>query len=379
VNRTSSILFALLISWPLSTAAKTVDEITLKDGSVLKGEIKRVEDDELVLDTDYADDVFIEVEHIVGIESDQQYTIHLNAGEKISGYLTVSDGKISVRESPPATGDREATASPKEVEPADTQPTVGLIPDTPTKEREFTFTFDDIDSIDEKQTYFRYDAEVNLGAQVAKGNSDTTDLHFDALFEPTFGWNTIRLLGEFDKKEADGDTTTNRWRGSLEYERDLSRRWFIGAANSYEADAQRDLDLRIIAAAGAGYRFFDEDPTFLSVMPGIAYVIETFEDSDDDANYAAFRWKLDFSRDLYKDDITIYHNHLYINSLKNFSDIEIETETGIVFDLAWDFTLTAEFQSNWDNEPAGDTDKWDTRYILKIGFEFEGDQADWFH
>jgi putative salt-induced outer membrane protein YdiY len=377
VNRTNSILFALLISWPLSAAAEAVDEITLKDGSVLRGEITRVEDDELVLDTDYADDVFIEVEHIDRIESDRQYTVRLLDGEKISGYLTVSDGKISVRESPPATGDREAAAEPKEVEPADTEPTASSIPDTPAEQQ--AFSFDDIDWIDEKQTYFRYEAEVNLGAQAARGNTDTTDLHFDALFKPTFGWNTIRLLGEFDKKEADGDTTTDRWRGSLEYERDLGRRWFIGASNSYEADAQRDLDLRIIAAAGAGYRFFDKDPTLWSVMLGVAYVHETFENSDDDADFAALRWKLDFSRDLYKDDITFYHNHVYINSLQNFSNIEIETKTGIEFDLAWDFTLTAEFQSNWDNEPAIGNKEWDTRYILKIGFEFEGDQKDWFH
>ena len=104
VNRTNSILFALLISWPLSAAAEGVDEITLKDGSVLRGEITRVEDDELILDTDYADDVFIEVEHIDRIESDRQYTVRLLDGEKISGYLTVSDGKISVRESPPGNG-----------------------------------------------------------------------------------------------------------------------------------------------------------------------------------------------------------------------------------------------------------------------------------
>ena len=114
-------------------------------------------------------------------------------------------------------------------------------------------------------------------------------------------------------------------------------------------------------------------------MPGIAYVIDNFAGGDDDENYAAFRWKLDFSRDLYKDDITIYHDHQYLNSLQTFSDISIESKTGIKFDLAWDFTLSTEFQSNWDNSPASDADKLDTRYMLKIGFEFEGDQEDWFH
>jgi hypothetical protein len=180
----------------------------LKDGSVLRGEIKRVEEGELVIGTDYADDVFIEVEHIIGIESDQQYTVRTRDGEKISVVLTVSNGKLSARESPPATGDREAAPPPKEAEPAEPRPTVGSIPDAPTEEREFSF--DDIDWIDEEPTYFRYEAEVHLGAQIAKGNSDTTDLHFDAAFVPIFGLNTIRFLGEFDKKEADGVTTTDR-------------------------------------------------------------------------------------------------------------------------------------------------------------------------
>ena len=373
--RVSSILFALLISWPLAAAA--VDTITLKDGSVLKGKIKRVEDDDLVLDTDYADDVEIDVDHIVGIESNQHYTVRLIEGEKTSGYLTFSNGKIVLRKEPPAASEPEATASPRAVDLADPQATATTPPSTPTGEREFSF--DDVDWIREKETYLRYEAEVNIGAQVARGNTDTTDLHLDALFQPTFGWNTIRFLGEFDKKEADGDTTTNRWLASLEYEREIGRRWFVGAANSYLSDSQRDLDLRIIAAAGVGYRFFDEDPTFLSVMPGIAYVIETFEGGDSDANYVAFRWKLDFSRDLYKDDITLYHNHQYLNSLQTLSDINIETKTGIEFDLAWDLKLSAEFQSQWDNKPASDADKLDTRYILKIGYEFEGDQEDWFH
>ena len=46
--------------------------------------------------------------------------------------------------------------------------------------------------------------------------------------------------------------------------------------------------------------------------------------------------------------------------------------------MAWDLVLSAEVETNWENEPAEDTKKWDTRYMLKIGFEFEGDEDDWF-
>ncbi len=251
-----AILFALLIAAPGSAAA--VDTITLKDGSVLKGKIKSVNNDELKLDTEYADDVFIEVEHIANIDTDQHYTVRLHEGEKISGYLTFADGKIVMHDTPLKSSDPEAAALPQEIDPAVPQLIPVTTPDSADAPREFTF--DDVDWIDEKLTYLRYDAELNVGIQVSDGNTDTSDFHFDGRFEPTFGWNTLRFEGNFDKKEADGDTTTNRWLFSMEYEREIRRRWFIGAANSYEADKQRDLDLRIIGAAGVGYRFFD-DPT----------------------------------------------------------------------------------------------------------------------
>jgi hypothetical protein len=41
--------------------------------------------------------------------------------------------------------------------------------------------------------------------------------------------------------------------------------------------------------------------------------------------------------------------------------------------------LSAEFETDWVNEPAEDAKKLDTRYMLKIGFEFEGDEDNWFH
>jgi hypothetical protein len=445
--RTSSILLLLLAaSPPLAAAEAIVDQITIKDGSVLKGEIKRVENDELILDTDYADDVVIDVEHIVKIRSKQQFSIRLVNGEIISGFLSVSKGKIVLRENLSGPGEPKASDEPwksdfKEPEgeapPTTPIPEVGEIvqktpptaedqpqptipddlprddaaveiardkaaveiakpavvepPDTPTAvERPGgrQFSFNDIDWIREKPTYIRYDAELNVGAQWATGNTDTTDLHFDARFEPSFGWNTFRVSGNYDKKVADGDTTTNRWKLALVYERDFRRRWYVSAANTYESDAQRDLDLRLIFAAGVGYRFYDNNPTHFSVLPALAYVKENFEEfvdpvtgnkSSDDTNYAAAQLSMDFERDLYKDDITIFHTNMYLNNLQDLSDIIIETRTGIKFDMAWDLVLTAEFETDWENEPAEDADKMDKRYMLKIGFEFEGDEDDWFH
>jgi putative salt-induced outer membrane protein YdiY len=108
-------------------------------------------------------------------------------------------------------------------------------------------------------------------------------------------------------------------------------------------------------------------------------VNENFEEDSDNTDYAAFQLKTDFTRDLYKDDITLFHNNMYLNNFQDLSDIIIATKTGIKFDMPWDLVLSAEFETDWENEPAEDAKKLDTRYMLKIGFEFEGDEDNWFH
>jgi len=429
--RVSPILW-LLLATRLSAAAEapSVDIVTTRDGSILKGKITRVENDKLVIDTDFAGDVVVDVEKIDNLASEQYFSVGLLNGQIVAGYLAVSNGKIVLREELPSPREPMAPQGPKSLEkielpamaPEVTGPphapgveaivqraspaaedslqaatrddlardesavelaesTDGGPSETPAiteRADTRTFSFGDVDWIRVKPPYFRYDAEFNTGVQLARGNTDTTDLHFDARLEPHFGWNTIRLSGEYDKKTADGDTTTNHWSAAAVYERDFRRRWFVSASNSYESDAQRDLDLRIIAATGVGYRIYDDKPTFLSVLPALAYVNENFTGNSDDTDYVAFQLNTDFKRDLYKDDITLFNNNMYLNNLQSLSDIIVETRTGLEFDMPWDLALSAEFQADWDNEPAAGTKKLDTRYMLKIGFEFNGDEEDWF-
>ena len=285
--RASSILLLLLAaSPPLAAAEAIVDQITIKDGSILKGEIKRVENDELILDTDYADDVVIDVEHIVKIKSKQQFSIRLISGEIISGFLAVSKGKIVLRENLSAPGETKEAEEPGEIDFKESEgeaPPITPIPEvgeivqkaSPTAESQLQqttpddlpreeamsevakpddvqqttpddlprdeatseiakpaddwlsdaptaverpggrqFSFDDVDWIREKPTYLRYDAELNVGAQSARGNTDTTDLHFDARFEPSFGWNTFRLSGLL-RQEGRPTETRRRTAGRL--------------------------------------------------------------------------------------------------------------------------------------------------------------------
>ena len=128
--RASLPLLLLLVFLPAAASAGDfIDQITVTDGSVLKGEIKRVENDELILDTDYADDVVIDVEYIVDIKSKQQFSVRLINGEIISGFLTVSNGKIVLRESLPPPGEPNAEEALSELDVA--KPSIEVPPPTP--------------------------------------------------------------------------------------------------------------------------------------------------------------------------------------------------------------------------------------------------------
>jgi hypothetical protein len=240
-----------------------------------------------------------------------------------------------------------------------------------------TVTFDQVDWIEQEEPYLRYVANVAFGLQAARGNTDTTDVHFDAAFKPSFGWNTIELSGALDRKEADGIETTNRWNIDARYLRDIGRRWQVTALNTYEKDRQRDLDLRFLLGGGVAYKFFDEDPMHLRVSPSLAYVSENFSGAEPDRKFVAFVWQLDFERDLYKDEISFYHDHRFLDSLQRTSNFTFLSATGMKFELVGDLNISLQFDFDWTNEPAAGTQKDDTRYLVKIGYDWEGDETDW--
>jgi hypothetical protein len=138
----------------------------------------------------------------------------------------------------------------------------------------------------------------------------------------------------------------------------------------------QDLDLRISAGAGLGYRFFEPDPTLLKVSLAPAYVNENFEGSDDDRDFAALRWTLDFDQDIFTPDVSIYHSHRLTIGLTE-DQLILLTAQGLRFDLIAGLFLKAEFQFDYNDSPADDSKKEDYRYLLKIGYDMKGDENDW--
>jgi putative salt-induced outer membrane protein YdiY len=339
----------------LSGSVLAADTVRLRNGDVISGKLLKVAGDNAVVDTVHSGEVTILIEEVVAIETDRPMTVVYEDGREVDGVIeTSAEGIITVRE-----GAAPEAAAPEGAPPA-------------------ALDLADIEAIHEVMPYYRYAGNFDFGLAIAKGNSDNENINVSGFLAPSWGKNTIILSGRWNRGEADGEINASNWRIQGQYEREFWKNWFYLLFNSYEADKLQELDLRITAGTGLGYWFFKPDPTLLRVSLAPSFVDENFEGSDDDRQFAALRWTLDFDQDLWSPDVSIYHNHILTVGLTEDQLIML-TAQGLKFGLIADLALKAEFQWDYNKSPAGGAEKSDYRYLLKIVYDFAGDENDWLH
>lgn len=353
-GRLAGLLCAVLTILGSTISAFAADTVRLRNGDVISGKLLKAGGDNAVVDTEHSGEVIINMEEVVGIETDRVMTVEYEDGREVDAVIeTSADGVLTVREG----------AAPGVEEPAPPAPPVAL-------------DLADVKEIREVTPYYRYVGHFDFGLNVAKGNSDSENINLSALLAPSFGKNTIIIDGQWNRGKAEGELAASNWRIRGQYEREFWKRWFWLVFNGYEHDALQNLDLRISAGAGLGYKFFEPDPTLLKVSLAPAFVDENFEGSDDDRQYAALRWTLDFDQDIFSPDVSIYHNHKLTAGLTE-SQLILLTAQGLRFDLIADLFAKLEFQFDYNDNPAGGAKKEDYRYLVKIGYDFRGDDGDW--
>jgi len=349
------------LAW-LVIASGTVraDVVYLKNGDKVTGDILEIEGGDIVVDADVADEMEIDLDDVDSLETTRSMEIELEDGSMITGFVVRdADGKMWVR-----TAERGTTLDAPLV--ATDEDRAGV-----------PFELAQVHHIEEAKTYFNYDAKIDVGLNAATGNTETTSLAVSGRFRPSFGKNDFSFKGQFNRADSDGDKTASNWRLDNSYERELTQKWFANALLAFENDDLQDLKLRTTAGAGVGYKFFEPSPTGLKVSLGPAYVDENYEGSDDDRDYLAALWMLEFIQDIYTDDVQFYHDHRALAGITE-KGVLVLTTTGLKFDLIDDLSLLLEVQFDWNSEPSDGADETDARYLVKLGYEFDGDQNDWF-
>ena len=327
---------ALLVIHPVSISA---DEIHLKNGDRITGNIISMENDELVLKTSYAGTITIKWKDVENFSTDGHIDVILGDGTRLKGATAKPhDGKVafSIKQAHPLTFEPDQV---KAINPKPPEPSVKL------------------------------SGRVNVGINVSKGNSDAETYHTDGEFVASTVKNRFTAGIEYDLKKDDDKTTEDKSRAYTKYDHFLDDKWYFLLNLSLDQDKVADLNLKTTAGAGIGYRFFETPITNLSLEAGPSYVNKDYETAEDESFMAA-RWALNFDRYFLDKTIQFFHFHEGLIGLEDSEEVSVLSRTGLRVPVYKQFKATLQYNFDWDNAPSPGKERVDEKYLLTIGYFF---------
>ncbi len=235
---------------PLSLLA---DQVTLKNGDRVTGQIVKKDGDKLTVKTELMGEVSIPWSAVTSVVSSAPLVVVLPGGKSVNGALSTSEGALQV-----ATPSGAETAPLAEVSA--------------------------VRNADEQKQWERmqhpglldlWAGYVDLGLSLVRGNAETTTFatSFNAARVTRTDKTTLQFNEIYSTALISGTSasTAQAVRGGVDYNRNLKPRLFIDVFNQYEYDKFQDLDLRVVAGGGFGFKAVKSDRSTLDLAGGLDY------------------------------------------------------------------------------------------------------------
>lgn len=214
-----------------------------------------------------------------------------------------------------------------------------------------------------------WSGRLNASGEVLDGNSNKKSFGLDGLAKARGARNRYTLGAEVDWAEDEGEETENDQMVYFEFDRFMTDKMFTGARIQFESDKIADLDLRTKVGPYVGYQYVESDDLNLGTRLGIDYIHEDFESGDTEEDIAA-TWGLDYDQRFFDKAIQAFYKHDLSVPFDDTEGFLFESEAGVRFPVANVLTGTFQVDFDWDNEPAVGIEEGDTKYGLKLGYEF---------
>lgn len=253
----------LIISTFLLAQALLADQVTLKNGDRLSGNITKYDGKNLVIKSELAGDVTIPWANVTAVTSTQPLNVTLKDGQKIVGVVTTDGGKFDV-----ATKETGNVAAARD--------SVMYIRSDAEQKAYDT----EIERYKNPRLIDLWTGTFDLGFAQTHGNTDTETF--------TMGANAVRATSRdkitvsytqiYSSSNASGTslTTANAKRGGINYNLNIAPKAFVFGLVDLENDQFQSLDLRFAPAGGFGYHAVKSANTVLDLSLGGSYDKEFF-------------------------------------------------------------------------------------------------------
>ena len=337
--RSGLFIVTLLLNY-IGTGYILADEIYLKNGDKISGEVLNMKDNKLSVKTSYAGEIGIKWSEIAGMKTDKEILVVLKNERWITGEIQlIEQGKLKL------SGAKIA--------------------------KSVTISISDVKSINLPiEEKLKIKSRANMGISSTRGNTNKDTSHFDGEISARTEYNRYIAGGELNRTESGNIETENNSLGYLKYDHFLSKNWFVYGNARFEKDKLKDLKLRSGYGIGSGYQFFETPITNLYLEAGITYVTEDYVTATDN-NYTSGRWAVNYDRYYLDKTFQFFHFHEGYGSLENSDDFFIKSRTGVRIPLFTKIIASMQVNLDWDNNPPPGRKHFDRALMITLGYQFE--------
>lgn len=327
-----------------------LDVVTLKDGSIIYGEVIAMEGGILFIKTPASPDNQVKVkwETVVKLTVNHPLPFHLKEGTVLLGTATEGpSGNINVKAEPMKGAMEIPLDSVTALNPLVQDPVI-------------------------------YIGNLTGGYSQATGNSHlrTGSLLGDLVARGE--QLRLTLNGRYIYSDQDNELTARNARGTIKMDFFMTKRFFWFASSYFEKDTFQDLNLRTALATGPGYQLIEKgdysspwlkDITLYAEV-GIAYFNEDFKNASDKTSARA-RWAVRLTWPVLDERVTFYHYQEFYPSLENTSDYYMTMDNGVRLKLIKGFISSIQVTTRYNSRPAQGTGDTDNLYLMTLGYGFD--------
>lgn len=329
---TRYVLGALMLS--VLAQATSAAEFHLKDGTVVIGTIVNLVDGEdLIVDTEYMDEVTIEWDSIVTVRGTQVVEVELFDGRRQLGTVSFDEVGVSI---------------------------IGQ--DTMTVDSDDVFAISKV-----SETFWdALDVYTDLGMNVVRGNNRVTQVSFgggigyDATdFETSLDATTI--INEQTETE-----NTRRFTLKANYTRKFDGGWEAIGMYQFESDEQQNLDGRSLFGGALAKRIINQRRHRVEVYGGLAVNMEEFAGTPRNESLEGIlgaRYRLRWAADA---DLSF----TVLPNLEDSSRVRTQMDGNLSVDLFSDFDFKVTVYNRYDSQPPPGNEKNDTGITLGLSWEY---------
>jgi putative salt-induced outer membrane protein YdiY len=329
--------YVLILSLIITIHPVWCDDIQLKNGSRIIGNISYIQAGILHVNTEFAGALKIDMTHVTGIITDEAHAVSIDEKPPVQLRLHQSDS------SPVA-----IDSSGAEVPLALTAITSLDLPDPP-----------------------KWIGRAELGINGATGNSDRFALLGRTEMTRKFQEDLLYFLFQADYEEDEGTRTENEFLFATRYEWKTRERWYGFAKLALEHDEFEDLDLRSTLTVGARHDTYKSDRQELISRMGIGYQREDFK-TGDSQDQAIFDLGMDYRLEVSK-WLRFTQDVAYLSVVEDpIDDYRAVFRTGAEVPIgnkeAWKIRVGV--TNEYDNDPQPGIDHLDTKYTLNLIYDW---------